>query len=66
MHCWASNSRATIVGALCSRGNRKLELIFTEKLLVGEHVDLENLVTVMDMGASVTVKSAYYRTRRGV
>ena len=24
MHCWALNSRATIVGALCSRANCKL------------------------------------------
>lgn len=55
MHCWASNSRATIVGALCSRGNREMTLIVTEGLLVGEQVDLEYLVIVVDLRASVIV-----------
>jgi hypothetical protein len=54
MHCWASNSPATIIGALFSRGNCTLVLILTEGLLVGEHIDLEYLVAVFDMPASVT------------
>lgn len=55
MRCWASNSQVTIVGALCSNGNGILVLILTEGLHVSEQVDLEYIVTVMDMGASVTV-----------
>jgi hypothetical protein len=64
MHCWASNSRATIVGALFNRTNCTLALIYTEGLLVGEQVDLEYIVTVLDMGASVY--SANDRTRSGM
>jgi hypothetical protein len=64
MHCWASNSRATIVGALFNRTNCTLALIYTEGLLVGEQVDLEYIVTVVDMGASVY--SANDRTRSGM
>jgi len=66
IHCWALNNPATIVGALCNRGNGILVLILTEGLLVGYQVELEYPVTVMDMRVSVTVKSAYSRTRRGV
>jgi hypothetical protein len=64
MHCWALNSRATIVGALFNRTNCTLALIYTEGLLVGEQVDLEYIVTVLDMGASVY--SANDRTRSGM
>ena len=64
MNCWASNSRATTVGALCNRGNGILVLILTEGLLVGYQVELEYLVTVMGMGASVY--SANDRTRSGM
>ena len=64
MHCWALNSRATIVGALCSRGNRTLALILTEGLHVSEQVDLEYILTVLDMVASVY--SANDRTRSGM
>ena len=53
MHCWALNSRATIVGALCSRANCTLALILTEGLIVGEQVDLEYIETVLNRGASV-------------
>ena len=50
MHCWALNSRATIVGALCSRANCTLALILTEGLLVGEQVDLEYIEQISDSG----------------